>query len=189
MLTLFAGVLLWSAVHLLPALAPGVKSALVGRLGAQPYRGLYSLALLVALAMMIFGYRAADWVMVFDPPAWAMHANNLLMLISVYLFAVGGMRRTWLGARLRHPMLAGALVWSGAHLLVNGDLASALLFGGMGVWSLAEMIAINRRDGAWTAPKAAGAMMELRAGLGAVAVFAAIIFIHGWVLGVRPIPG
>ena len=41
-------------------------------------------------------------------------------------------------ALLRHPMLTGVLVWALAHLLVNGDEASLILFGWMAVWALGQ---------------------------------------------------
>ena len=46
-------------------------------------------------------------------------------------------------------MLTGAIIWSGAHLLVNGDLASLILFGGLGLWALLEIVVINRAEGPW----------------------------------------
>ena len=49
-------------------------------------------------------------------------------------------------------MLTGVLVWAFAHLLVNGDLASLILFGWMAVWALASMALINAREPAWVAP-------------------------------------
>ena len=50
-----------------------------------------------------------------------------VMLVAVILLGMGsskGKMRTW----LRHPMLTGVLVWSVAHLLVNGDRPSLVLF-------------------------------------------------------------
>jgi uncharacterized membrane protein len=36
-----------------------------------------------------------------------------------------------MSARVRHKQLTGVKAWAVAHLLVNGDLASILLFGGL----------------------------------------------------------
>ncbi len=80
---------------------------------------------------MIVGYRAAPFAAVWTPPAWTVHLNNLLMLVAVAVFGMGmskGRARAW----LRHPMLTAVVIWAVAHLLVNGDLASILMFGGLG---------------------------------------------------------
>ncbi len=46
----------------------------------------------------------------------------------------------------------GVVVWAVAHLLVNGDLASLVLFAALGLWALAEMAVINRAEGPWSPP-------------------------------------
>ena len=67
------------------------------------------------------------------------------MLVAVGLFGVGHSKsrvRGW----LRNPMLTGVVVWAVAHLLVNGDVASLVLFGWMGLWALADILTIDARD-------------------------------------------
>ena len=89
----------------------------------------------------------------------------------------------------RHPMLTAVKTWAAAHLLVNGDLASVVLFGGMLAWAVVAMIGSNRRDGEWVKPEPGttkGAVMHVVA---TIVIFAVIIGIHGPLLGVRPIPG
>jgi uncharacterized membrane protein len=72
------------------------------------------------------------------------------MLVAVYLLNLGfsrGVMRT----KLRHPMLTGVILWAVAHLLVNGDLASVILFGGILVWAVVDMVMINRMQRDWVA--------------------------------------
>ena len=45
----------------------------------------------------------------------------------------------------RHPLLWALLLWSGSHLVPNGDLAHVLLFGGLAAMAAAGMVAIDRR--------------------------------------------
>ena len=56
-----------------------------------------------------------------------------------------------MGARvvgvIRHPQLTAVKLWAVAHLLVNGDSASLLLFGGLLVWAVLEVVIINKQDG------------------------------------------
>ena len=75
---------------------------------------------------------------VYDPPSWGIHLNNLLMLGRRRRCSAPATRRAACAAWLRHPMLTGVVVWAVAHLLVNGDVASLVLFGWMGLWALAE---------------------------------------------------
>ena len=39
---------------------------------------------------------------------------------------------------LRNPMLTAVVVWAVAHLLVNGDVASLVMFGWLGLWAVAR---------------------------------------------------
>ena len=48
-----------------------------------------------------------------------------------------------LSARIRHPQLTGFKTWAVAHLLVNGDVASFVLFGGLLAWAVVAVILIN----------------------------------------------
>ena len=72
--------------------------------------------------------------------------------------------------------------------LVNGDLASILLFGGIGLWAVVAMAAINRA-GPWTRPTdgrgVKGDVMNL---VGTVVLYAIIAGIHFW-LGHNPFLG
>ena len=44
-----------------------------------------------------------------------------------------------------HPMLWSITLWALVHLLASGDLASLLLFGGFGLYSVYAMWSQNRR--------------------------------------------
>jgi hypothetical protein len=88
---------------------------------------------------------------------------------------------------MRHPQLAGFRAWAFAHLLVNGDLASVILFGGLFLWALAEVVLINKAEPEWT-PGAAGSYAKDGMFLVASLVLMAVIgYIHYWV-GPWPYP-
>lgn len=177
MTLLILGVALWWAAHLFKRLAPG-RRASMGDAG----KGAVALALLVAVVLMVLGYRWSDFVPVYSPIPGIGHLSNLLMLISVFLFGVGGTKGT-LYPIMRHPMLTGTLIWSVAHLLVNGDLSSIVLFGGIGLWAIVAMIAINR-SGPWARPTdGRGIRGDLMNLAGTVVLYAVIVWIHGWLLG------
>lgn len=174
MTLLILGLALWWAAHLFKRLAPGVRGGM-GDAG----RAAVALAVLAAVVLMVLGYRAAEFVPVYTPLPGMGHANNTLMLVSIFLFGVGGTKGT-LYPRMRHPMLWGTAVWAVAHLLVNGDRASLVLFGGIGLWALVQMAAINR-TAAWAPPAGGrgirGDAMNL---VGTLVLLAVIALVHNW---------
>ncbi len=183
MTLLILGIALWWLAHLFKRLAPGPRAALSARMG-DASKGVIAGALLLSIVLMVIGYRAAPFDPVYTPPAWTRHLNNLMMLISVVLFGLGNSKSRLRGT-LRHPMLTGFIVWALAHLLVNGDVASLVLFAGLGLWAPVAMVMINAREPA-PEPFTGGSLGgDVRLGVISVVVLIVIGLIHGWV-GPRP---
>ncbi|MFN3210342.1 MAG: NnrU family protein [Roseovarius sp.] len=171
---LIAGVLLWSGAHLFKRFAPGPRAAM-GNAGKAVIAGL----LVISIVLMVQGYRGADGAVLWGRHPATVGINNLLMLLAVYMFAASGMK-TALARRMRHPMLGGVKVWALAHLLVNGDVPSFVLFGGLLAWAVIEMIAINKSQPEWVRPDPAPASKEFKAIAGAVVVYGLIVAVHYW---------
>ena len=169
LVVLLLGVLLWAGAHLLIRLCP-VWRARLGRPGI-------AVLVLVALVLMVVGYRGAPMGDVWwGRSPMTTGINNLLVLIAVWLCAAGGMKAC--AARwFRKPVLVAVVLWAVAHLLVNGDLPSLVLFGGIGIWALAQMIAVARTEG-WVSPAPRGAKFELMALAGTIIVYGGIAAIH-----------
>ena len=58
------------------------RAALVSRIGEWPYRGLFSLASIVGILLIAYGfaaYRAAGMITVWNPTSWTRHIVELLM--------------------------------------------------------------------------------------------------------------
>jgi hypothetical protein len=85
---------------------------------------------------------------------------------------------------MRHPQLTGFKIWATAHLLVNGDLASVILFGGLLAWAVVTVIVINRAQPQWT-PKPTRPGATVKAIAGTIFAVVAIMLVHNW-LGVQP---
>jgi uncharacterized membrane protein len=187
MTLMILGLGLWWASHLFPIHLPDQRAAMVARFGAKPYRMTFALVSLVAIVLMVAGFRQADFIEVWSPPAWTVHLNNLLMLLAIFLFGAKDAKSS-VKHYVRHPMLAGVKAWTVAHLLVNGDLAAVILFGGLLGWAVVAMIGSNRRDGAWVRPARGDRAGLIRHGVVTVVVFGVIVAIHGPLLGVNPFP-
>jgi len=187
MTLMILGLGLWWASHLFPIYLPARRAAARRRLGDKLYKSAFTMFSLIALAFMVMGYRQADFVTVWTPPIWTVHLNNLLMLLALFLMDAGKFKSN---ARhyIRHPMLSAVKIWAAAHLLVNGDLASIVLFGGMMGWAVLAMAGSNRRDGAWERTAKGDMAGLLRHGVFTVLVFLAIVAIHGPLLGVYTFP-
>lgn len=183
MILLILGVALWSAAHLFKRVAPDARV----RMG-DGGRGAVALALVASILLMILGYRMADGPYWWGATPMLKGINNLLVLVAVYLFAASG-AKSWLGQRMRHPMLTGTALWAFAHILPNGDLPSLVLFGGLLAWALVEMAVINRAEPGWRAPDPVLVpRKEITTALSAIVVFVIVGLIHRW-LGYDPFGG
>ena len=187
MTLLIVGVLLWSAVHLFPSLMPATRVRLIEKVGNNPYRGLFALDIVIALVLIVLGYRSAAIEPVYVPPLYGSPIITAMMLLSFVLFAAanapGNIKRF-----LRHPMLVGMAVWAGAHLLANGDNRSVVLFGGLGAWAIITMLTISLRDGHWEKPGAVPFSRDLMTIVASAVLFGIVIYFHEAVIGVSPLP-
>lgn len=129
--------------------------------------------------------------------------------------AVGGERASGRKPRgvqriTRHPMLWAFSIWAGVHILGNGDTASLLFFGAFLVTALAGMPSIDakvakRNPKGWERLSSVTSILpfgaitagrnHLRPGefgwrlpLAAVALWAALLWLHPWVFGVPALP-
>lgn len=181
------GLALWWAAHLWKRVAPGSRAGF-GERG----KGIVTVLVLAGVVFMVVGWRGSEWlgiepvetVFVWDPPRFLVHVNNLLMLVAFYLYAASGMK-TRITRVIRHPQLTAVKTWAVAHLLVNGDLAAIVLFGGILAWAVVSVILINKAEPRGPLPEPASMGKEVGAVVGAVVVMGVVMMIHNW-LGVPP---
>ena len=186
MTLLIIGLLLWMAAHLFKRLAPAARAGMQDKMG-NASKGVVAAVLLLSIVLMVIGFRGADSTFYWGRSAATTGINNLLMLVAVGLYGVGN-SKSRLRKKLRHPMLIGTIVWAVAHILVNGDSASLVLFGGMIVWALLEIILINKAEPSFTPYDGGSAAGDIRLGIISVLVFAVIAGVHTW-LGYNPFGG
>ena len=192
MLVFVVGLIVFLGVHSVSIAAPQWRVATIGRIGERPWKGLYSLAAGVGLALLIVGYGMArrEPVVLYTPPAALRHVALLLMLpVFPLLFAA------YLPGRIRnaakHPMLLAVKFWATAHLLANGSLTDVVLFGAFLAWAVADRISVKRRSTAEAhdvraaPPSAYNDAIALLAGLLVYVVF--LWRAHRWLIGVSPL--
>lgn len=180
---MIAGLLLWSGVHFVPSLAQPLKKSWIGAMGESGYKLSFAAIVIASLLLIIFGWRQTLPTHVYALPLAVKHLSMLLMVFAFVLFGAAK-HPTRIKRYIRHPQLASVIVWAVAHLLVNGDSRSIVLFGGMAVWAVLEMIFINRREGAWIKPPAPDWREEFK-GLAISAVMLVVVIIaHPYIAGV-----
>jgi len=184
---LIIGTLLWAIVHLMPAIAPGIRSSLVAGMGEKPYRGLFALLIFSSLVLIVFGWRSTPEEFVYVLPSTTRLVAFVLICIAFILIGAANYP-TAIKRVIRHPMLTGVAVWAAGHLLVNGTTRAMVLFGGLGVWALVEIFAINRREGAYEKPPKPAFGRELRGIIISAGIIVLLIFLHPYFAGVSPIP-
>ena len=144
MATLVLGLVLFLGVHLVPTM-PTQRNALFARWGEKRYKGFFSLISLAGVALIIVGYMTADrGRQLFPPLPAAIVAAPYAMPIAFILFAAGNMRGH-VRRTLKHPMLIGLLIWSGVHLLANGDLRGTVLFGAFFAYGVIDLFSAVSR--------------------------------------------
>jgi uncharacterized membrane protein len=181
MAVLILGLVLFFGIHVLPWQA-GLRESLIQRAGVKGYRGLFSVLALIGLVLIIIGKAQADYQHLWAPPSWGRTAALPLMFAALLLVPAANFPNN-IKRLVRHPMLIGIALWSCAHLLANGDLASVILFASFGVYSLLAIVSANRRGKNSNLPKTAIKQDVLALVIGVLA-FSILLFAHPYLFGV-----
>jgi uncharacterized membrane protein len=187
---LILGLVLFLGLHSTRIFAEGWRTSMVAKMGAMPWKGLYSVLSIASFALLVWGYARAreNPVLIWTPPEAMRHVAGLLVLIAFILFVATYVPRNWFKAKLHHPQMLSVKTWSFAHLLANGTLVDIILFGSFLVWAALGFRAARQRDRmagtVYAAATAQGTIIAIVAGTIAWAVFA--FWLHGWLIGVRP---
>lgn len=189
MTLLLIGLIVFLGAHSTRIFAEGWRGSMVAKLGANGWKGLYSLVSIAGLALIVIGYGAAraDPVWLWSPPVWTRHAASLLTLGAFILLVAAYVPSNRIKAAVGHPMVAGVKLWAFAHLLSNGTLADVLLFGSFLAWAIADFIAARRRDRLAGATYSGGTIPTVVTVLLGVVLWAAFAFwLHRLLIGVAP---
>ncbi len=183
MMLFILGLVVFFGSHYFTALARGPREAMIKKLGAGPYKGLYSLVSLAGFALIIIGWRDADASGIYSTPAWMKHVAYLLILAALILLAAAYLPKGKIAAAAKHPMLAGVKLWAFAHLLVNGEVRSILLFGTFLAFGVIDRIAVKKRNE--PTPMAGPVSNDAIAAVAGLGAWLAIFFVlHPYIAGV-----
>ena len=188
---LILGLIVFLGVHSIRIVADEWRTRTIVRLGELPWKGLYSVASLLGLGLLIWGFGLARQqpTLLWSPPTGMRHLAALLTLVSFILLAAAYVPGNAIKARLHHPMVLAVKVWALAHLLANGNLAHVLLFGAFLMWSVFNFAAARRRDRAGNIQYGRGSSGAtiITVFVGLVAWLAFALWLHGLLIGVRPL--
>jgi uncharacterized membrane protein len=179
------GIFLWSFMHFVPAVAVDFRKNLIAKIGENPYKGIFTLFMVLAVYLVISGWRASIPENIYLPPQWGRHATSLLVLIA-FIFFIAPYHATNLKRFLRHPQLTGVACWGIGHLLANGEARSIVLFGGLAAWAIIEMVLLNRRDGAWVKPDPVPMKKDMILAVAGIVVYVVVAVSHQWLFGFSP---
>ncbi len=181
MFLLSLGLILFIAIHLTPSF-PAFRQKMIDRLGEMGYKGVFSLISLAGLVILVKGKAAASFVEIWEPFSWARHLTMLLMIAAIILF-ISARPPTNIKRFTPNPLSWAIILWSVGHLMANGDLASLILFGGLGLFAIVSMNSSNKRGARKLTTKVAVKNDIILVVIGLV-IYGALVKYHGNLFGV-----
>lgn len=148
MILFVLGLVLFLGIHSVRIVADDWRTAMIARMGAGAWKGLYTIVSIVGFVLLVYGFSIARWdaPVLWVRPDWAPHVTALFMLASMILLAGFHFKRSHLSVAVRHPMVWSVVLLGAGHLLSRGTLVDLLLFGGLFVWGVADLASCYARD-------------------------------------------
>ena len=216
LLALFA----FLAAHVVPR-ATGFRDWGIEKFGRKIYMSAYSLVSLGLLAWLVTAMINAPYIGIWATTPLTVAIAIGLMFFSCILLAAGAGRANSLSisfrggqtdmdnpgilALVRHPIIYTFLLWSLAHVIVNGDVIGLVFFGGMLAFSIigakvaekrarnklseaefAELSQVNQGPFGERFKKALSARSAIEVAIG-VLLFFVLLIGHEHIIGVSPL--
>jgi uncharacterized membrane protein len=189
MTLLIIGIIVMIGIHLVPTF-PELRERLVGQLGQNGYRLLFSVVSTLGLVLLIWGFAKAPVVQVWSPPYWTRYVAMVLML-PVFILLIAAYVPGQIKAKVKNPFLDAISTWALAHLIANGDLASIILFGSFLAYSVFDRITLKRRPatGLVTVPETGPARNDVISVVGGLLLYVVfLVWLHPLLIGTSPLP-
>jgi uncharacterized membrane protein len=184
MCLLIFGLTMWSCIHLFSSIAKGTRENIISKLGLGPYKGIFAVLIVSSVILIVFGWRSIEPTDIYLPQSWGRHVTFFLVLLTFILF-FAARRKTNIKRILRHPQLAGLVLWGIGHLFSNGDNRSLILFSWLTIWAALEMFMINRREGEWIKPESVIVKNDVITVIGGCVVYAIFLMAHPYLSGIK----
>ncbi len=193
MMLLIVGLVAFFTIHLIPTNRE-LRNGLVERFGDGGYKAFFSLASLIALIVIVYGYGKMQaylgsknpvlWI----APTWISHLV-LLLMIPAFIALVSAYIPSHIGATLKHPMLVAVKIWALAHLLANGDVASLVLFSSFLSFAIYDRISLKKRGDIGRSAEGASLINDaIVVGIGLSLYLLMLFYGHPYLIGV-PVVG
>jgi uncharacterized membrane protein len=189
MTLLIVGIVVFLGIHVLPTL-PHLREALIGRIGQNGYKVLFSLVSVAGFVLLVWGFAQAPVIQIWSPPGWTRWVAIVLML-PAFILLVAAYVPGQIKAKVKHPFLVAIKTWALAHLIANGDLASIILFAAFLAYAVFDRIAVKRREerGLVTVKGTGPARNDLIAVVVGVILYVAfLVWLHPLLIGTNPLP-
>lgn len=142
---LIVGLIIFLGVH--STRVVGARSFIIAMMGEAFYAVIYSIISAVGLALVVYGFSLSHpspsiWL----PPEWTRTVSLVSVPVGITL-VFSAYVPSHIRSLTRHPMTIGIALWSGSHLLANGELADIVMFGSFFVWSIVTLVRAYMRGG------------------------------------------
>lgn len=184
---LVAGVLIWSLLHFMPAVPIKLRANLINKTSDNAYKALAGILIIGSIVLMVVGWKAIPRDLAFMPFSWGDEACFVLMLLASLMFFAPYVQNS-ISNVVRHPQLIGFVLWGVGHILASGQVRSLVLFGGLSVWAIIEIMLLNRRDGAWEKPGPVSIKGNIKLLVTGAGFFLIFVFTHLSLFGVPALP-
>lgn len=186
---LILGLAVFFGVHSISLLALPWRNRAAERLGTTTWQGIYSIAALAGLYLLVSGYgaaRASDAVLYATPPAFRYVAA--LLMLPAFSLALASVIPGRIRTAAKHPLLLATMLWAVAHLLTNGNVADLLLFGVFLVWAVAVRISLEHRPARPIRVLPGSPANDVIVVVGGLALYVLFMFwLHARLFGVVPL--
>ncbi|NIB41570.1 NnrU family protein [Pseudomaricurvus alkylphenolicus] len=180
MTLLILGTLIFFGIHFVPSTP--LRTKMVESLGLAKYKILFSLASVVGLGLIIYGFGQASYIHLWSPLPWGKTLTMVTMPIAILLLVAADMPnniKRW----VRHPMLIGLFLWGGTHLLANGDLASTILFLSFAIFAVLDLMLVTM-SGRGKQKKPVNVGWDVAVVVVGLSVYGLLFYFHGTITGV-----
>ncbi len=208
---LLFSVAVFLAAHIIPS-HKSLRQFLVEKMGERVFMSVYGLISLGLFIWLLVAYLDAPYIELWMMAEWMRHTTLLIMFVVCVLLVctfsqpnpfsigIGGKNfdpeNPGIVALTRHPGFIAFALWSGAHLLPNGDVASLIFFGLMCALSLYGPKSLNDKrrlrmgEKEWQqlegATKRGWPRIGWKQWIVSVVLYMGLLHAHGPVIGVEP---